>query len=175
MEQNKLQDSVSLPQTQLLIKALFTIFVFASVFLLPFYIHNQLVTGSLVNAGLLVASFVLGVPTALLLSFAPSVIALLRGLLPVSFAPIVPFIIASNIFYVLIFQLFPKKKILGGVAGSVVKFVFLYTIGQALFSHIIVPNLLQKASLMVGWFQLITSLIGAGIAVMIEKTYQIEK
>lgn len=175
MEHNKSSNSISIPQSKLLVKLFLSVFVFVAVFLLPFYIHNQMVTGSLVNAGLLISSSLFGLPATIALSFAPSSIALLRGLLPVAFAPVIPFIIAGNILYVLIFHFFPQRKVTGSVIGSFAKFIFLYSVGQLFFSHIIVPNLLQKASLMVGWFQLITALIGAGIALMVIKTCQIEK
>jgi len=175
MEHHKFPDSVSVSQSRLLVKLLLSVFVLSSVFISPFYIHNQMVTGSLVNAGLLVSSFAFGLPTALFLSVVPSVIALLRGLLPVAFAPIIPFIIVGNILYVLIFHLFSQKKWIGGIVGSFIKFAFLFFVGQLFLSRIVVPNLLQKASLMMGWFQLITALVGAGIALMIVNTYQVEK
>lgn len=174
MEHNKFPERVSLPESRLLVKALLSVFVLFSIFILPFYVHNQIVTGSLVNAGLLVGSFTFGVPAALFLSVAPSAIAFLRGLLPVAFGPIIPFIIVGNMLYILVFRLFSQKKWIGGIVGSFVKFIFLFSVGQLLLSRIIVPNLLQKASLMMGWFQLITALIGAGIALLIVKTYQVE-
>jgi len=169
------ENVMSIVQPGLLLKVFLSVFVLTSVFILPFYIHNQIVTGSLVNAGLLVSLPLLGMPTTLVLCIVPSVIALTRGLLPMAFAPILPFIMIGNALYVGIFNVFSKKKITGAVAASGVKFIFLFSVGQLLLSHIVVPNLFQKASLMLGWFQLITALLGAGIAVSIVKIFSIKK
>jgi len=166
---------VSLSQPKLLLKIFLSVFVLTSVFILPFYIHNQIVTGSLVNAGLLVSVSLFGMPTALGLCIVPSIIAFMRGLLPMAFAPILPFIMMGNILFISIFNALPKNKIVGAVVASVAKFIFLYCMGQLFLSHIIVSNLLQKASLMMGWFQLITALLGAGVALSILKLKQVGK
>ena len=169
------ENVVSIPRPQLIRKTIFAVFVFITVFMLPFYIHNQIVTGSLVNAGLLISISLFGMPTALVLCIVPSIIALLKGLLPMAFVPILPFIMIGNFFYVSMFNALSRRKIMGIILGSGVKFAFLYGVGQILLSHIIVPNLFQKASLMLGWFQLITALLGGCIAFSILTIYHVKK
>jgi len=175
MKSNDSFEAVPAAWSTLLQKTLLSAFVLTSVFILPFYIHNQIVTGSLVNAGLLVSISLFGLPTALVLCIVPSIIALTRGLLPMAFAPVLPFIMVGNVLYVSIFNALSKKKIFGAVAASVIKFAFLFSVGQLVLSHVIVSNLFQKASLMLGWFQLVTALLGAGIALVINKMYQVNK
>jgi len=167
--------AVSISQSRVLSKIFLSVFVLTSIFILPFLVHNQIFTGSMVNAALLVSVSLFGLPTALSFAVVPSLVALFRGLLPVAFAPIVPFVILSNILFIIVFRLLSRKKLMGGLIASCVKFIFLFGVGQLLLAHVILPNIFQKASLMMGWFQLITALLGTGIALSILKIYQLKK
>ncbi|MCD4762172.1 iron hydrogenase, partial [bacterium] len=59
---------------------------------LPMFIHLQWLTGPLVNAILILALFLIGIRSALVLCMIPSLMALASGLLPAVLAPVVPFI-----------------------------------------------------------------------------------
>ena len=59
--------------------------------------HQQWVTGPIVNAMFIMAVALLGVQNAILLCLLPSTIALSVGLLPAILAPVIPFIIISNV------------------------------------------------------------------------------
>jgi uncharacterized membrane protein (DUF485 family) len=56
-------------------------------------INNQIITGTIVNASLLIAVILLGMRGAVLLCLLPSIFSLFLGLLPIVMAPMVPFII----------------------------------------------------------------------------------
>jgi hypothetical protein len=149
----------------------------AATILFPTFIHNQLITGPIINALLIVSTLMLGTSASLTLGLIPSLIALSRGLLPVVLAPAVPFIMASNAIYILIFAKFIKKGeitnknfALGVTVSSIAKFSFLTGASQ-----LILPKLLssaeitQKAAFMLSVPQLITALIGGIIAFLIYK------
>jgi len=68
-------------------------------------IHSQWITGSIVNMVLILSVFLVGVRGAVLIGLLPSTIALGTGLLPAALAPMLPFIIISNIILVLVFSI----------------------------------------------------------------------
>jgi len=142
----------------------------------PFYIHLQWLTGSLVNAILIIALFLVGVRSALVLCMIPSMMALSGGLLPAVLAPAIPFIMFSNAVLILTIDYFYnniKSKFIGfwtgAVVGSFLKFSFLY------FSINIVSGLIIKqevASRIVQIFsvaQLLTALVGSVFAFLFLK------
>jgi hypothetical protein len=69
-------------------------------------IHSQWITGPIVNVALILSVFLIGVRGAVLIGLLPSTIGLGSGLLPAVLAPMIPFIIISNIILVLIIDLF---------------------------------------------------------------------
>ncbi|MCX6760366.1 MAG: hypothetical protein NTW46_03430 [Candidatus Nealsonbacteria bacterium] len=70
--------------------------------------HNQFATGPIVNAVLFISAVILGLDKALFICLIPSVIAMSVGLLPPVLAPMVPFIMISNVLMVFVF--FYTKK-----------------------------------------------------------------
>ena len=74
----------------------------------PFF-QQQAITGIIVNAMLFVATALLGVRMAIVLAFLPSVIALSLGTLPAPLAPMIPYIMVSNVLLVFVFDFFQKK------------------------------------------------------------------
>ena len=107
--------------------------------------HSQLVTGSIVNAILILSVFTVGARGALLIGILPSTIALGSGLLPIILAPMIPFIIISNTILILIIDYFKKSTsdelqvtnyFFGLTIASGLKFLFLF------FTSGIVINLL---------------------------------
>jgi hypothetical protein len=139
--------------------------------ILPFFIHLQWITGPLVNAALIVILFLFGRKTAMIAAFVPSIMALSGGLLPIALAPLVPFIIVSNIILILVIERLTKNKSysLAAISGAVAKFIFL-----ALSAKIVVM-LLQKAALikvlstLFGVTQLYSALLGGLIALVVLK------
>lgn len=140
----------------------------ATIVFLPSIIHQQFITGPLVNASLLLASFLLGPSTAMLLGLIPSTVALARGLLPMALAAMVPFIMISNSLYILVFDHCYKRTKLGAIAAaSLLKFFFLFTISHKILAVLLPAKLVPKVILMMSWPQLITALAGGLIAHLI--------
>jgi riboflavin transporter len=150
--------------------------------LLPTLVHNQLITGPLINTLLLLTTLTLGTSAALTIGLIPSLIALSRGLLPIALAPAVPFIMVSNAIYILVFAKFikndeiRKNKItnkgfaLGVTAGSIAKFAFLTSASQLILPRLFTSAAItQKAAFMLSAPQLVTALIGGVIAFLAYK------
>jgi len=134
--------------------------------ILPQFIHNQFITGPIINATLFLAAFYLETGAAVLVGIVPSVAALSSGLLPALLAPMVPFIMIANAILILTFN---KLKSIhfgsGAIAASMVKYLFLYLSANLIINTLMPHNLAVKAAaIMMSWPQLVTSLAGAVIA-----------
>lgn len=128
-------------------------------------LHNQLITGSIVNAVLFLAAMMLGWPSAVAIGALPSLIAAISGTLPAPLIPMTPFIITSNAILIAAFYLFKNKNYwVGAVAGSVLKFLFLYSASAGLFNFIWPQKIAASIAVMMNWPQLITALLGATLA-----------
>ena len=125
-------------------------------------IHNQAITGPIVNAVLFISVFITGIRGAVLIAFIPSVIALSTGLLSLVLAPMIPFIIIGNIILVLSFSFLKDKNYwLGIVSASFLKFVFLFSVSYIISSKLVI---------IMSWPQLITALAGGAIAFLVLKS-----
>jgi hypothetical protein len=131
----------------------------------PAFIHNQFITGPLVNALLIITCAAVGPMEAVILGIFPSTVALSSGLLPLPLAPMVPFIIASNAIYITIFYYINKKSFSAGIImASTLKFIFLMGSVTLIMNRLLEGSLVQKLSVMMSWPQLITALAGGIIA-----------
>ncbi|MCK5320839.1 iron hydrogenase [Candidatus Parcubacteria bacterium] len=137
----------------------------------PFFIHVQWLTGSIVNAVLIIVLFTVGVRSALVLCLIPSLMALAGGLIPPILAPIIPFIMMSNVILVLavdrVYYYF--KNDLNGywfglVSGAVLKFAFIYFSLNIIIKLLIKQELVAKVAQMMSWPQLATAITGGFIA-----------
>ncbi|MBT4210028.1 MAG: iron hydrogenase [Candidatus Komeilibacteria bacterium] len=127
--------------------------------------HQQWVTGPIVNAMFLIAVVLLGSQNAIILALLPSTIALGVGLLPAVLAPMIPFIIISNVILILGFHLLRDKNFwLGIVVGSLLKFIFLWSTSFVVINLLLKQELATKVSAMMSWPQLATALIGGLLA-----------
>lgn len=137
----------------------------AGAIFLPSIIHQQAITGPLINAILLIATIVLTPSSALMIGLIPSVVALSRGLLPLPLAPMVPFIMLSNSVYIYFFnKLYKRSFVLGVITASALKFALLHGVSQWIMPQMLPGKVLAKASLMMSWPQLVTALAGGLIA-----------
>ena len=135
---------------------------------LPTVIHNQLVTGPLVNMSLVLAVFLLGPFEAVFLGLMPSVLALVSGLLPAILAPVVPFIMISNAILIGVYHYLGKKKFSISIfAAAFLKFIFLYAVIGFLVSHFINGKAAVSLVSMFGWMQFATALAGGALAYLI--------
>ncbi len=128
-------------------------------------LHNQFVTGPIVNATLLVAVALLGMRDAILIGLIPCSIALAIGLLPPMLAPMIPFIIVGNAILVVTFGYLRQRNYwLGLVSGSILKFAFLFGTSSIVISLLFNQNLASSVAVMMSWPQLVTALAGGMIA-----------
>jgi hypothetical protein len=138
--------------------------------LLPVVVHNQMITGPIINATLFLAVLTLDIQSAILIGLIPSIVALSVGLLPAPLVPIVPFIMLSNTILVVVFNWFKDKNYwLGVVSASLLKFLFLFGTSSIVINLLLKQELAQKVSLMMSWPQLATALAGGIIAFGIYK------
>lgn len=148
---------------------------------LPFVIHQQLITGPIVNAILILALFTVGIRSALTLCLIPSLMALSGGLLPAVLAPVVPFIMISNVILILSLdyavnagerQTAPinaKRYWLGLCIGAGLKFLFLFASVNVISKLLIKQELAMKVAQMMSWPQFATAITGGAIAWLILK------
>ena len=137
----------------------------------PFFFHIQWATGPMVNAILIIALFILGIRAAFLLCLIPSLMALAGGLLPPVMAPIVPFIMISNVLFVFTIDYFyrnHKNAIqgfwMGVVIGSTLKYLFLYFNTSLMMNLILKKEIADKVASIMSWSQFATALAGGFIA-----------
>ena len=142
---------------------------------------GQLVTGSCVNAILAVAALVAGPASGITVALISPVLAFALGIAPQILT--VPAIMAGNAVFVLLLNLItgksshPLRRIGGWLAAAVCKSATLYGIVVGLICGLLSEKLLaagiMKAPMLkalpatFSWPQLITALIGGGIALVV--------
>lgn len=140
---------------------------------------GQLVTGSLVNAILAVSVLLAGLGSGITVALISPVLAYLLGIAPQVLT--VPVIMVGNLLYVVILYLLSgnsiRKRITAWVIAANVKFFALYTMVSYLICDVLAPMLLEKGLLKApmltalpatfGAMQLVTALIGGGVALLI--------
>jgi hypothetical protein len=132
--------------------------------LTPAFVHQQLITGPIVNAVLLVCTIAVDGATAALLGLIPSAIAVTNGTLPFVLLPVVPWIAASNIILVFVFEFFYRySPWVAMLMAVLLKFGFLCFVSISL-THQIAPMAAPAAVAMLSWPQLVTALAGGLIA-----------
>lgn len=143
---------------------------------LPFFIHLPLLTGPIINAILILLLFLVGIRSALVVALIPSLMALSGGLLPAILAPAVPFIMVSNvIFIVIIDRVYNYSKNqqqgywVGVVIAALVKFVFLFSSVSLISKLLIKQELAAKVMQLMSWPQFATAVLGGAIAWVVLK------
>ncbi len=137
---------------------------------LPALVHQQAITGPIINATLFLAGVFLSPETAIFVGLFPSLVALSSGLLPAPLAPMVPFIMISNAILILVFSFLRKKNFwVGMVLASIFKFLFLFTTSSLVINLLLKKDLAPKIAQMMSWTQLVTALAGGIIAFIVLK------
>jgi hypothetical protein len=144
------------------------VFILASILVFAPLLKNQIITGPLVNFILFVSVVLLGRNTALSLCIFPSVISLLTGFLPVIMAPVIPFIIISNMILVLVFDYLKNNQYLAILSSAMVKFLFLWATSFFAISMFAKP-VAQKVAAMFTYPQFFTALAGGALAILVLK------
>jgi len=144
--------------------------VFLAIALAAPFIGVQIITGSIVNAVLFVSTGLLGITSGILIGFLPSIISLFAGLFPVTFYPMVPYIIIGNAILVLTFGVLAKKHfVLGVILAAFLKFLFLFLSSSLVVSFFVGDSFPKAVVAMMGYPQLITALAGGVIAFFVSK------
>lgn len=143
---------------------------------------GQLVTGSCVNMVLAVTVLVVGLSGGVTVALISPVMAYLLGIAPQILT--VPAIMVGNTVFVVMLHLLVSRadgkvavKIAGWTLAAVAKFATLYLIVSELICGVLAPSLMASGALKepmlkalpatFSWPQLITALIGGGIALLI--------
>ena len=125
---------------------------------------QQLVTGTIVNAALFLAVLLSGFRAAAAVAVVPSLIAVVAGTLPAAMAVMVPHIMASNIALAGIFAFSRRFGYWAAASVAVLaKFAILTASATVVLSAITHGNIGVALASMMGWPQLITGLLGAGL------------
>jgi len=158
--------------------AQFLILASVAIFL-PFFFHLQWISGPIVNAVLIIALFVVGIRGALVLALIPSLMALVGGLLPVILAPVIPFIMVSNVILILTIEFIYKliKKETSGywialVIAATLKYLFLYSSVSIITKLVLKNDIAIKVATMMSWPQFVTALFGGILAWLILKKFK---
>lgn len=129
------------------------------------FLHFQAITGTIVNAALIMAVVMLGRREAVTIGIFPSVISIVTGLLIPAAVPLIPFIIFSNVILIFMFSFFSRENYWKGIfAGSILKFAFLYFSGIILVRIFELSSLAKIINVMFSWQQLLTALSGGLVA-----------
>jgi len=139
--------------------------------ILPFFIHVQWLTGPIINAIFVLALFLVGIRSALVICLVPSLMALSGGLLPAILAPVVPFIMIGNAIFVLTIDWFYNNAKdsnrgywLGIILGAALKFAWLFLSVSFISRLLIKQELAVKVAQMMSWPQFATAVMGGMMA-----------
>jgi hypothetical protein len=128
-------------------------------------LHQQLITGTIVNVALFLAVMLAGFRAAAAVAVVPSLIALAAGTLPAVMAAMIPFIMAGNIALVGIFAALKKVGYWpAAIFASAIKFGILALSANFVLSAITHGQISLSLASMMGWPQLITALLGSVFA-----------
>jgi hypothetical protein len=131
----------------------------------PLLFRQQLITGTIVNATLIIGAAWLGTRDGLLIGLVPSSMALAVGLLSPALAPMIPFIILGNALLVLTFAYLKKFNFWAGIiVGSLLKFGFLYGTSTVMIGLLVNKQIAPAVAQMMSWPQLVTALAGGLVA-----------
>lgn len=132
----------------------------------------QLITGSLVNAVLILAVMFSGIYGALLIGSITPWLAFILGILPPALAPLLPVIMLANLTLAVVFYLGQKiHPLAAAVLASAGKYlIFFVSINYLL--RLFAINLPAKLVAAFGLTQLATALIGSLCAVIIGRSLQ---
>jgi hypothetical protein len=147
-------------------EAVFTLVLLIGVAIMaPIVSNQQLITGTIVNATIIIGVCLLGSTNALLIGLLPSSVALATGVLSPALAPMIPFIIIGNAILALTFSYLKNFNYwVGMVTGAALKFAFLYGISSVVIELITSEQIAAKVAVQMSWPQLITALCGGILA-----------
>lgn len=141
---------------------------------------GQFVTGSCVNAILAITTLLAGLSSGITVALVSPVLAYLLGIAPQIL--VVPAIMIGNTVFVVVLNVLtnghkPALQIVGWIAAAVCKFIVLYLIVSEIICGFLADTFLAAGTLKqpmlqalpatFSWPQLVTALIGGGIALLV--------
>jgi hypothetical protein len=150
-------------------------FLISVLFFVPALVNEQAIVGPIVNASLILSLIFLGQSQALILAILPSTAALSSGLLPVAMAPMIPFIILSNIVYLKTFAFLDEKNssVVAILIAAFLKSLFLSIVVRTIMFNLLSPVVTDNLINMMTWPQLWTAVAGGCLAIAIKKHVRI--
>lgn len=128
----------------------------------------QLITGTGVNAMLLIAAMTVGVVQGSLIGCITPIVALMVGIMKPAMAPVLPFIAVSNVILVVIFHYVRNKNTyVALIAAAFVKFLILFGATKLILSSILPKPIYEKVAVTFGITQFFTALAGGVLALII--------
>ncbi len=128
---------------------------------------GQFFTGAGINTVLIIAASVCGPLWAAAIGTLTPFLALALGVQPPAMLPVLPFIVAGNIVYAVLYWLIQNKnRYLGVAAASLAKFALLYAVVNFLIT--VKPPIKVALSLP----QLVTAVAGGAIALIVLKALE---
>jgi hypothetical protein len=136
----------------------------ATATLAPF-LKIQLITGTIVNACLILAVCLLPKKQALVVAFFPSLVAAAIGQLPAPLVPLIPLIVAANIAFMSVFAILKNKGYaVSALSASLAKFAFLSAAGIFSLNFLVAPGVGRVLAPIISYWQLVTALLGSAAA-----------
>jgi len=143
----------------------------------------QPITGPLINAILFFTATLLGSVAGVVVGCLTPTVALIRGQLPMPFAPMVPFIALGNAVLVLVYYSFKKmyimdknlffklKEYFAILFAALAKFSFLYLSVKIVLPVLLNMNIPPKIVFLMSTPQLITAVVGGVLAIFLLKFF----
>ncbi len=142
---------------------IFSLYILSTIIVTLLLNHQQIIVGTIVNSLLFFTALNIDKKYHWPVAIFPSIVAVFQGLLfgklTIFLIYFLPFIWIGNYILMLTVQKFSQQKILKFVFASVFKFLFLFLIANFYVNFKIVPKMFLQV---MGVFQLITAILGAG-------------
>ena len=133
----------------------------------------QLLTGTVVNACLVLALLSLGKKQALAVALFPSTIAALTGTLPLPLIPLIPVIVIGNAILIQVFDFFKSRGFLtAALTSGLAKFAFLTLAGQLFLGLFSSAAVARGLSSVMSYMQLVTAMLGCLAAYCIVRLFK---
>lgn len=128
----------------------------------------QLITGTAINAMLLISASTVGLIPAVMIGCITPVVALMVGIMKAPMAPVIPFIIGANAVWVMVYGFIQNRNRYGAmILAAVTKFLVLWAAVKWILIGMLPGPVLEKAAVAFGITQLFTALAGGVIALAV--------
>ncbi|MBB6218563.1 hypothetical protein HNQ80_004737 [Anaerosolibacter carboniphilus] len=128
----------------------------------------QLITGTAINAMLLISASTVGVVPAMMIGCITPIVALMVGIMKTPMAPVIPFIIGANAALVLVYGYIQNRnKYMAIILAAAGKFLVLWAAVKWILISMLPGPLWEKVAITFGITQLFTALGGGVIALAV--------